>query len=173
MSLSETSFSERAKEVALTYLAYQDRTEWQVRNKLDQKGFTGDVIDAVIVRLRRVNLLNDHEYARRFVETRIEDRPMGEMRLTHDLLKRGIPRDVIDDVLSEFGNGIGSEQSALTVLRQYSYRYRGLAPEKTKQRMFGLLSRRGFDADTARRAVENILNETLSVLTEPDTKAGR
>ena len=149
----------RAKEAALRYLGHQDRTVHQVRRKLDERGFERTVIESTLAELGRARLLDDRAFARRWIESRMEDRPAGEQRFEQDLQSRGIAPDVIAEVLAEFDDTVGSEAAALQVLRRHRWRYAGLAEEKARQRMWGLLSRRGFDADTSERAVERMLVE--------------
>ncbi len=149
----------QAKEVALRYLKNQDRTEHQVRRKLVEKGFHQTVIESTLADLGRARLLDDRAFARRWIESRMANRPAGESRFEQDLQSRGVAPDVIAEVLAECDT-VGSEGAALQVLRRHRWRFAGLAEEKAKRRMWGLLGRRGFDADTSQRAVEQMLAET-------------
>ena len=150
----------QAKEAALRYLGNQDRTVHQVRRKLDERGFEQSVIEATLADLGRTRLLDDRAFARRWIESRMEDRPAGGLRFEQDLLSRGVASEVIAEVLAEFDDTVGSEEAALRVLRRHRWRYGGLGEEKARRKMWGLLSRRGFDADTSQRVVERMLNET-------------
>ena len=149
----------QAREAALRYLGNQDRTEHQVRRKLGERGFEQTVIESTLADLGRARLLDDRAFARRWIESRMANRPAGESRFERDLQSRGVAPDVIAEVLAEFDT-VGSEGAALQVLRLHRWRYAGLAEEKARRRMWGLLSRRGFDADTSQRAVEKMLAET-------------
>ena len=144
----------------MRYLGNQDRTVNQVRRKLDERGFEQSVIEATLADLGRARLLDDRAFARRWIESRMEDRPAGELRFEQDLQSRGVAPDVIAEVLAEFDDTVGSEAAALQVLRSHRWRYAGLGGEKARRRMWGLLSRRGFDADTSQSAVEQMLDET-------------
>ena len=149
----------KAKEAALRYLGNRDRTVHQVRRKLDERGFERTVIESTLADLRRARLLDDRAFARRWIESRMEDRPAGELRFEQDLQSRGIAPDVIAEVLAEFDDSVGSEAAALQVLRRHRWRYAGSGEEKARRKMWGLLSRRGFDADTSQRVVERMLDE--------------
>ena len=151
-----------AKDAALAYLSHADRTVRQVRDKLAQKEFAADVVDRAVAALERSRLLDDRAYARRWIESRMTSKPAGEIRLVQDLLRRGVERETIDEVLAEFDDAIGSEASALKVLRQQQWRYTGLEADKARRRMYGLLGRRGFDIDTSAKAVDRVLAETVA-----------
>ena len=149
----------QAKEAALRYLGNQDRTVYQVRRKLGERGFEQAVIESALADLRRARLLDDRAFARRWIESRMANRPAGELRFEQDLNSRGVAPDIIAEVLAEFDETVGSEGAAMEVLRRHRRRFAGLGEEKARLRMWGLLSRRGFDADTSQRAVDQILAE--------------
>ena len=149
----------QAKEAALRFLGNQDRTVHQVRGKLEERGFEQSVIEAALADLGRARLLDDRAFARRWIESRMANRPAGELRFEQDLHSRGVAPEVIAEVLAEFDDTVGSEEAALQVLRRHRWRFAGLGEEKARRKMWGLLSRRGFDADTNQRVVERMLNE--------------
>ena len=149
----------RAKEAALRYLGHRDRTVHQVRCKLGEMGFERTVIESTLADLGRARLLDDRAFARRWIESRMTNQPAGELRFEQDLQRRGVAPDVIGEVLAEFDDAVGSEEAALQVLRRHGGRYAGLAEEKARRRMWGLLSRRGFDPDISQRVVERMLDE--------------
>ena len=143
----------------MRYLGNQDRTVCQVRRKLGERGFEQTAIESALADLMRARLLDDRAFARRWIESRMSTRPAGELRFERDLSSRGVAPEVIAEVLAEFGETVGSEGAAMEVLRRHRWRFAGLAEEKARLRMWGLLGRRGFDADTSQRAVEQILAE--------------
>ena len=144
---------EQARQLALSYLAARDRSVRQVRDKLAQKKCPAEMIDRVIEDLVEDRLLDDTAFARRWVRTRQESRPSGARKFTDELRHKGIDADVIEQILAEFGD-VGSEETAVQLLRGQAPRYRGVEEIRAKRRMYGLLSRRGFDSETASRAVD-------------------
>ena len=68
---------DRARQLALSYLAARDRSVRQVRDKLTQKEFRAGVVDSVIDGLVEDRLLDDIGFARRWVQTRQQSRPSG------------------------------------------------------------------------------------------------
>lgn len=59
-----------AYEAALSRLESCARTEQDMRIALSRKGYVDLAVDRVLMRLTRAGLLNDQEYAQRFVESR-------------------------------------------------------------------------------------------------------
>ena len=149
---------QKAKDTAYNYLSYRAGSVKEVRDKLAQKEFAEETIEQVVDDLQRQKLLNDSEFARRFVEARL-GRANGSLKLAQGLRRRGIETEIIDEVLGEFAATLGSEERAIGLLGKQAWRYRGLERDKAKRRMLGFLARRGYDAQMARSAVDKVWQE--------------
>lgn len=159
---------DKTHRIALDLLAVRDRSVHEMRERLQRRGCGSDDIDTVVADLEALGLLDDCTFVRRWVETRRERRPEGEPKVMRDLLRRGVPKQIIEQVLSEFDEPLGSSDEALDLLRRNRARYAGLEAVKAQRRMYGLLARRGFDPDTTRRAVEQAWQEMEGSTTEGD-----
>jgi len=149
---------QKAKDAAYNYLSYRARSVKEVRDKLVQKEFAEEIIEQVVDDLQRQKLLNDREFARRFVEARL-GRANGSRKLAQELRRKGIETEIIDEVLGEFAATLDSEERAIGLLGKQAWRYRGLERDKAKRRMLGFLARRGYDAQMARSAVDKVWQE--------------
>lgn len=145
---------EATRQLALKYLGTRDRTEKELRERLTRRQCAPAAIDAAMDRLKAARLVNDEALARRYVEARMVERPAGAIRLAQDLRRKGVGKGIIDQVLGEFADRIGTEAAAADLLRRVAKRYRGLDSTKARRRMYGMLARRGFDSETTERAVE-------------------
>ncbi len=149
---------QKAKDAAYNYLSYRAQSVKEVRDKLAQKEFAEETIEQVVDDLQRQKLLNDREFARRFVEARL-GRANGSRKLAQELRRKGIETEIIDEVLGEFAATLDSEERAIGLLGKQAWRYRGLERDKAKRRMLGFLARRGYDAQMARSAVDKVWQE--------------
>ena len=149
---------QKAKDAAYNYLSYRARSVKEVRDKLVQKEFAEEIIEQVVDDLQRQKLLNDREFARRFVEARL-GQANGSRKLAQELRRKGIETEIIDEVLGEFAATLDSEERAMGLLGKQAWRYRGLERDKAKRRMLGFLARRGYDAQMARSAVDKVWQE--------------
>ena len=84
-ALKEADDVERAREKALSYLSYRPRSETELERYLKDKEFSDRVIEDVIERLRRVELVDDREFARFWVENRTRFRQRGRRALVVEL----------------------------------------------------------------------------------------
>ena len=153
---------EEARQVALRFLGSRDRSEYEIREKLQRRQCTPAIIDQVLDRLKASMLVDDEAFARRWIEYRLSERPSGAPRYVQDLRRKGIARATIEAVLAEFGDEVGSRASAVALLQRVEGRYRSLDETTARRRMLGLLARRGFDPETTRSAVEQVLGELES-----------
>ena len=149
---------QKAKDAAYNYLSYRARSVKEVRDKLVQKEFAEEIIEQLVDDLQRQKLLNDREFARRFVEARL-GRANGSRKLAQELRRKGIETEIIDEVLGEFAATLDSEERAVGLLGKQAWRYRGLERDKAKRRMLGFLARRGYDTQMARSAVDKVWQE--------------
>ena len=149
---------QKAKDAAYRYLSYRARSTAEVRDKLREKEFAAEVVAEVVADLQRQKLLDDREFARRWVEARLP-RAYGARKLVQDLRHKGVAAGVVDEVLAEYASALNSGERAVDLLSKQAWRYRGLAPDKAKRRMLGFLARRGCNEEMAKAAVEQVWQE--------------
>ena len=80
----------KATKKAMGLLQHMDRTEWELRSKLEQAGFS---VEAAIQYVAGYHYIDDKRYAKRFVEIYRESRSMRRIR--QDLQKRHVPEQWI------------------------------------------------------------------------------
>ena len=144
---------ERAYERALNFLSYRPRSEAEVRQNLRKKDVGDEVIEAVVERLTRAGLLDDREFARYWVENRLQFSPRGTRALRHELRKKRVPDSVIDDALA----GIDEETAARHVADAGARRLGRLEPSEFRRKLVAYMARRGFSYAVSEPLVEEML----------------
>lgn len=147
---------EVALQRALKYLDYRPRTEAEIRKYLTDKEVDESVVEEIVQRLRRNNLVNDARFAENWVENRSDFRPRGKRALAYELRQRGISRQAIDQALEDVDEDQLAYQAAL---KQYR-KYRRFDWPDFRQKMFGFLARRGFNYQASSEAIERVWKET-------------
>ena len=71
----------RAKDYSFKLLSYRPRSIKEIEDRLKKKDYSAKVILEVIKSLKRLKFLNDKEFARMWVKSRIKTKPMGRYRL--------------------------------------------------------------------------------------------
>ena len=138
--------AEGAKHAAFRLLSARAYSCAEMKERLRRRGFKESVIEQTLDELRRLKLVDDRDYALRFVQERMRIRPAGRALLRHDLKKRGIDAATAEDALDEVFAGVDPEGVAVDLLRSRRRQYAGVDRRKALSRMYGFLGRRGFGA---------------------------
>lgn len=131
----------RAMQTALKLLGYRQRSEHELRARLERKGFSPQVTDRTLAELTRLSLLDDREFARSWVTERTG---RGAARLKQELVQKGIDRDLAEESITTARTAEEELASAWQVA-QRATRMRPQPPSREDVlRVRRQLQRRGF-----------------------------
>jgi regulatory protein len=150
---------EKAKAAALRLLSRRAYTSKEIRDKLIKREFDASAIETTMADLNRLNLVDDRHFAKRFIDERLRLKPCGRVLLRQDLRRRGVPVEIIDEMIEEAFDVVDTKSLAYDVLSGRARRYKGLEKDKALNRMYGFLGRRGFDGSTAREVSLRVWQE--------------
>ena len=148
---------EACREAALKLLDRTRRTRADLQRRLKDKGFVPSAIQGALERLTEVGLVDDAEFARAWLAGRWGRRPSGWRRLHQELRGKGIADEDIERARAQLADRGGAPDelaSAAKLVEQARRRYTRLDPRAQRQRLYALLARHGYDADTIRRALD-------------------
>lgn len=152
----ESEQKRKAKETAFNYLSYRARSEKEIKEKLKKKEFPETIIDEVISDLKRLNLVDDFEFAALWIKDRLEHKPKGERVLKLELAKKGIKKEIIQKALEEFYPSKDNEiEIASELVSKRKKRYKDLDKRVAQKRLFSFLLRRGFSYEVAREVLSD------------------
>jgi regulatory protein len=148
----------RAKKRALHLLEQMDRTEKQLRDKLDQGGYPPECIDVAVDYVKSYHYIDDYRYACSYVRCTMER--MSRMKIRQKLMERGIRRDTIDQALEE-NFGFDEEAESLeTVQINRLLTKRNFIPghsdEREFRRTYQFLLRRGYRSNDIVQAMREL-----------------
>jgi len=153
--LKNSDINDLGMQKALNFLRYRSRSEQEVHQNLRKHGFSEDVINQIIERLRQMNLVNDIDFANSWVDNRSEFKPRGRIALQSELRAKGIDSDIINEVLSD----IDEEKLAYEAAQKQAHKYKNLDWKPFQKKMLGFLTRRGFNYSVAGPIVKKIWRE--------------
>ena len=143
-----------AYDAALRYLSPKARTVREVELKLDEGSYSEGEIMQTIERLTDAGLLDDGKYARDFIETRLNTKPVSRFRLAEQLRSHFVPNDIIEAALDEVSNDTESE-NAKALVEKYMRQFESIGDEGIKrERIYKRLSTRGFSHETIMKALD-------------------
>jgi regulatory protein len=147
-------------EAALRFLEPRQRSADEVRRRLVLRGYRPDLVDGCLDRLVDLGIVDDAAFAQAWVESRDRARPRGERALRAELRRKGIDRQVVDDVLEtrESEQPAADATAARRVLERHASALARVAnPRARRQRAYALLARSGFDSETAVESITEFL----------------
>lgn len=86
---------------AARLLESRHRTVHEVRRRLTEAGYRATLVEGAVTRLADLGYLDDEEFARAWVASRDRAHPRGERALRLELARKGVGREIIDEVLGE------------------------------------------------------------------------
>jgi regulatory protein len=158
--LEQSERASRAWNAALRLLEARPRSEHELRDRLRRKEFAAHEIDTAINRLRELELLDDAQFAKLWINNRQQVSPRGSQALRQELRAKGVARDVADAALSEQIDADSEHAACEAVARGAVHKYANAPDFATFQRKFGgFLLRRGFRYDSVKPIVAALWQE--------------
>ena len=136
--LRDTSKRDKAYNQALGQLARRARSEWEIRDYLRRKEYDPELVDEIVKRLYGVNLLNDAEFARMWIDNRRLLKATSKRRLQMELRQKHITDDLIQLALQ------ADETEDQDVLVDLVARKRKIARFQDDQKLMQYLIRQGY-----------------------------
>ena len=133
---------------ALLHISATRKTEKQIRDFLQKKGYLSAVCDFVVEKLRGYDFINDQEYAEAYIGFAAAKK--GNRLIKMELKAKGVDEETIEAALQEV-DGETQEAAALALLQKYM---RGKSADReTLHKAFRYLMGKGFEYETARAAL--------------------
>lgn len=130
----------RAKKRAMHLLEKQDRTEYQLREKLCQH-YPQEVIEDAIAYVRSYHYLDDLRYACNYISCQKEKK--SRRRLQQDLMKKGVDKRIIEEALETEGSG--DEREAIRILLEKKGYHENMGRQEA-HKLYQFLLRRGYQS---------------------------
>jgi regulatory protein len=142
------SEKDTALDKALTHVSATRKTEKQVREFLEKKGYLSAVIEYVLEKMRGYNFLNDEEYAEAYVAS--VGKKKGVRLIKMELKNKGLTDEDIDGAIENMSES-AQEEGASSVLEKYM---RGKTVDReTLYKAFRYLLGKGFTYEVAKSAI--------------------
>ena len=146
---------QRCLNAAARYLSYRPRSDAELRQRLQRRGFSSAVIEAVLSRLGEQGLVDDEAFAQFWRDNRQSFSPRSQRLTRLELRRKGVSNEVLDRVLVAVDDGDSAYRAALG-------RARRLPPADYptfRRRLGEYLRRRGFSYEVIERAVAQVWQE--------------
>ncbi|WP_077612187.1 regulatory protein RecX [Clostridium sp. Marseille-P2415] len=145
---------QRARERVLFLLKSSDKTELELRRKLEAGGYPPEAVDYAIGFLKEHCFINDENYGRRYAEYHSERK--SERQIRYELQKKGLDKEMIREILEE--QPVDEEAQIRAYVRK-----KRLKPEemdvRERSKVMAALGRKGFSYDVVSRVLGRIYDD--------------
>lgn len=145
---------------ALKFFSYRPRSEKELQDWFARKQVGQETQKMVVEKLQSLGYLNDEEFAKWWIEQRSTFRPAGKRLLRMELLKKGIPKDLMAQL---FDDSVFEETEidlARRIIQKKLKSMKSLPDLELKQKLYGFLARRGFDWEIIKKVVDETLKKS-------------
>lgn len=144
----------KAKEYALRSLTCRDQTEYQIRQKLEQRKYSTEIIEAVILFLQEYHYVDDRRFAEQYIACHCQS--LNRKQLLNKLYAKGLRIENIDGYLEQYQY---DEAALLQKAVQKYLRTRTLSSSSDYQKAVAFFMQKGFSLSMIRTALQVYLTE--------------
>ena len=137
---------------ATHFLGYRPRSEFEVRERLQRRGFDDNAVEVVIAKLKEQGLVDDVAFAQFWKENRDSFSPRSQWLTKLELRQKGVTDDIIDQVIETIDDDDNAYRAALSKARSLPRSdYQGF-----RRRLGEYLKRRGFGYGVINHTIERL-----------------
>ncbi len=151
VALQDKSNRNRAYEKALYLLEYRPHSRYELFTKILRE-YPEEATREAVERVMELGLINDEQYASDLANEFLNRKGYGVHRVRQELAKRGIDRDLIDQVLCE------TDSDPETILMQLiAKKYKPIPTDrKGVEKVIAAIVRRGYEFSQVRHALQQL-----------------
>lgn len=133
----------------------KEYSPFDISQKLFKMGFTGEVTESIISKLKTENYINEGRYVRSFVNDKLLINKWGVNKIEMHLRYKQISPDVIDEILSEYSN-TELNSSLQSILKKKWTQIKGESHYEKKGKLIKYALGRGFKMDAIIKSIDSL-----------------
>jgi regulatory protein len=157
--MSEIS-DQKALDLAVKYLSFKARTEYEVREYLFKKQVEDSVVETVMAKLKDYRYLDDELYLKNYLETNRLVNRYGSRRMVQDLKKRGLGESLLL-VLKDWYPEETEYQCCEAVARKSLQSLQSQTTIQKRKKLYDKLMRLGYPGEMVREVLGHLIAEVV------------
>jgi regulatory protein len=154
-ALKKADLFQRCLNAAFRLLSFRPRSESELRERLQRRGFDGENVAAVLTKLKEQGLVDDLAFAQFWKDNRESFRPRSQWLTRLELRQKGVAEEIINRVAAQVDDEASAYRAAVAKARRLSTAdYDGF-----RRRLGQYLKRRGFGYGLIKPTVERVWQE--------------
>lgn len=113
----------------------------------------------VLIQLKEDKFLDDHRFARAYVNDKLKFGKWGKIKITFMLRQKEVPESIINEAISEIDSKF-YEEILLTELTKKIKGIKAVNPYELKGKLIQFASGRGFEFDIASRVADKLISKS-------------
>lgn len=138
---------------ALRFLSFRPRSEKEVRDFFNKKKVDPQIIEKIINFLKEKNFINDQKFVAWWIEQRTTFKPRSLRLIKMELQQKGIADELIEFPISN------DKEQAIKLIERKIEKYKDLPKYEIYQKLGPFLARKGFNYDTIKASIDEILTK--------------
>lgn len=167
--IKENTFYE-AYNISLNQISYKLRTEKEIKNNLEKKGYEEKLIDKVINELKKNKYIDETKYIEAYVNDKINLTSYGSYKIKKELLDLGLDSKKIDEYLDKIPNEVWNQKLDKLIEKKFSLmKNKSLKEIKNKLNIF--LFNLGYDKYEIEKRLDLLEKDDTSSIIKDYEKA--
>lgn len=138
------------------FCAYQDRCHHDVRQKLRELNFHGELAEEVICALISEKYLNEQRFAESFARGKFKMKRWGRMKITRELKQKDVSPYCIRKGLQEIEEEEYLQTLEDELLRRNKLEKKGLHPYLRRRKLADYMFQRGYESNLTWEAINRL-----------------
>lgn len=149
-----------ARAAIIHYCNYQERSHYEVRNKLYELGCKTTEVNELTAYLIENNLLNEERFARSLARGKFRIKHWGKNKIIQQLKQHKVSDYCIHKAMTE----IDEDEYETTLLKTAEKKWQELKKERSQRikqaKLYRFLLQRGFESNNINTAIKKLITET-------------
>ena len=154
-TLTKADSYHRCLNITANYLNYRPRSEFELKERLQKRGFDNDSIAAVLTKLKEQGLVDDAAFAWFWKENRETFSPRSQWLTRLELRQKGVASNIIERIANTINDEDNAHRAAMSKARSLHLS----DYQKFRHRLGNHLKRRGFSYGVINHTVERVWSE--------------
>ncbi|MDR1878757.1 MAG: recombination regulator RecX [Bacteroidales bacterium] len=137
------------------YCAFQDRSEWEVRRRMQQYQFSEKEENKMIDELKEANYIDDYRFTKIYVKSKVGYKQWGKRKIREELSHKRIDPELIEEFLDSI-----PEEEYLNAMRHCirKWSYTKVMNPLTCVKLYRFLFSKGYEPDLIKEEIKNFVS---------------
>jgi regulatory protein len=144
----------QAKDQAIRYLSIRQHSRFELLRKMREKGYRANIIQRALNDLEKIDLVNDEQFTRLYIQNELRLRPVGRILLSKKLAQRGISSEQYTPILQEYLPEEKEQDIAHQLTQKFFSKRTRETGQKLKEKLINHLQSKGFLWEHIERILE-------------------